>query len=115
MDFTDIQQDYHNVRLIFMYRDRDDQNFRQQKSQLFWKKPKSEVSTYPAYPAQCQGHGSGEKGALMLHMSAWDMRGCDNVSEKRWWWDEGEEIGYTSAFLSYKSSHVYSLRWHYCI
>lgn len=49
MDFSDIQQDYHNnVRLIFMSRD-DDQNFRQQNSQLLWgKNPKSEVSTYPA-------------------------------------------------------------------
>lgn len=53
--------------------------------------------TQNMYPAQCQGHGSGERGVLRLHMSARDM-------QKRWWWDGGEEMDYTSAFLSEKSS-----------
>lgn len=82
MDFTDIQQDYHNnVQLIFMSRE-DDQYFRQQKSQLFWKKIDLNEKS-PRSLLNAKGHDSGQKGVLRLHMSAWDMRGCDNLPEKK--------------------------------
>lgn len=78
MDCTDIQRDYHNnVRLIFMSRD-DDQNFRQQKSQLLWEKNLTQK-----FPRTLLNARAMAVGVLRLHMSAWDMRGCDNVSEKR--------------------------------
>lgn len=109
MDCTDIQRDYHNnVRLIFMSRN-GDQNFRQQKPQLFWEKNLTQK-----FPRTLLNARAMAVGVLRLHMS---VTTCQK-KEKRWWWDGGEEMGYTSVFLSYKSStstHIYSLHWHYCI